>query len=67
MFYGTYLLKDESNDEGDIMALIFHVSKNYIWIIDSGCSHHMAGNKTKFEHMEHYDGGSVRFENNECC
>ena len=49
------------------MALISHVSKNDTWIIDSGCSHHMTGDKTKFEHMEHYDGGSVRFGNKERC
>ena len=40
-------VKDESNnDEEDKMALISHVSKNDTWIIDSGCSHHMIGNKT---------------------
>ena len=44
------------------MTLISHVSKNDTWIIDSGCSHRMTGDKTKFEHFEHYDGGSVRFE-----
>ena len=27
----------------------------------------MTGDKTKFEHFEHYDGGSVRFGNNERC
>ena len=27
----------------------------------------MIGDKTKFEHFEHYDGGSVRFGNNEPC
>ena len=27
----------------------------------------MTGDKTKFEHMEHYDGGSVKFGNNEPC
>ena len=49
------------------MELISHVRKNDTWIIDSGCSHHMTGDKTKFEHLEHYDGGSVRFGNNEPC
>ena len=49
------------------MALISHVSKNDTWIINSGCSHHMIGDKTNFEYMEHYDGISVRFGNNEPC
>ena len=43
------------------------LEKNETWIIDSGFSHHMTGVKTKFEHMEHCDGGSVRFRNNEPC
>ena len=60
-------IKDESNNENDKMALISHISKNDTWIIDSGCSHHMNGDKTNFEHMEHYDGGRVRFGNNEPC
>ena len=49
------------------MALVSPISKNYTWIIDSGCLHHMTGDKTKFEHFEPYDGGSVRFGNNEPC
>ena len=61
------VVKDESDNEEDKMALISYVSKNDTWIIHSGCSHHMSGDKTKFEHMEHYDGGSVRFRNNEPC
>ena len=60
-------IKDEFDDEGDKMALISHVIKNDTWIIDSGCSHHMTRDKTKFEHFEDYDGGSVRFGNNEPC
>ena len=63
------VVKDDSDndEEEDKMALISHVSKNYTWIIDSGCSHHMTGDKTNFEHFEDYDGGSVRFGNNEPC
>ena len=60
-------VKDESDDEGDKIALISHVSKNDTWIIYSGYSHHMTSEKSKFEHMEHYDGGSVIFGNNEPC
>ena len=49
------------------MALISHVGKNDTWIIDSGFSHHMIGDKYNFEHLEHYDGGSFRFRNDEPC
>ena len=46
-------IKDESdNDNEDEMALISHVSKNDTWVIDSGCSHHMIGDKDKFEHLK---------------
>ena len=41
--------------------------KNDTWIIDSGCSHHMTRDRTKFEHFEHYDVGSAKFGNNEPC
>ena len=66
MLYIT--IKDESDDEDNKnMALISHISKNDTWIIEFGCSHNMIGGKTKFEHLEHYDGGSVKFGNNEPC
>ena len=61
------VVKDEFADKGDKMTLISHVSKNGTWIIDSSCYHHMNSDKTKFEHMKHYDGGSVIFGNNEPC
>lgn len=62
-------IKDESNndDEEDEMVIISHVIKNDIWIIDSGCSQNMSSEKIKFENFEDYDGGSVRFSNNEPC
>ena len=58
-------IKDEFDDERYEMALNYHVRKNDTQIIDSGCSHHMTRDKIKFENMEPYDGGSVRFGNNE--
>ena len=64
MVYTT--IKYESDDELDNTVLISHVIKNDTWIIDSGFSHHMRY-KSKFEHMEHNDDGSVRFGNNERC
>ena len=49
------------------MDLISHIRKNETKIIDNGFSHHMTSDKSKFEHLEHYDGGSVIFGNNEPC
>ena len=40
---------------------------NDTWIIDSGCSHHMIGDESKFENMDQYDEDSVRFGNNDPC
>ena len=41
-------VKDDSDDEGDKMTLISHVSKNDTQIIENGFSHHMIGDKTNF-------------------
>ena len=35
------------------------------WILDSGCSSHMTGDKQKFTKIQDYDGGSVKFGNND--
>ena len=63
----VYIFVNDESDDGDKMALISYVRKNDTWIIDSGCSHHMTRDRTQFEHFEHYDGGSLRFGNNEPC
>lgn len=55
-------IKDESDDEdNENMTPICDVRNNDTWIIDSGCSHYMTSDKTNFEHLDHYDGGSVKF------
>ena len=43
------------------------LAKINTWIIDNGCSHHVSRDKKKFEHLEHYDRGSVKFGNKEPC
>ena len=49
------------------MCHCYFVNKNDKWIIDSGCSHHMIGDKSKFTALSHYDGNSVRFGNDAPC
>lgn len=44
-------------------ALVARVEEKDEWVIDSGCSHHMIGDKSKFVSLEKYDG-VVRFGNN---
>ena len=52
-------MKDDSNE--DTTALISYVNKDDKWIIDSGCSHHMTGDKNKFKTFENCDENSVKF------
>ncbi|MHC6131847.1 GAG-pre-integrase domain-containing protein, partial [Serratia marcescens] len=40
-------------------------SQKRSWILDSGCSSHMTGDKSEFSKLAKYDGGNVRFGNNE--
>lgn len=42
-------------------ALAAKVVEKDEWFINSGCSHHMIGDKIKFVSMEKYDVGLVRF------
>ena len=53
-------MKDDSDE--DTTTLIFYVKKVDKWIIDSGCSHHMTGDKSKFKNFESYDGNNVNLE-----
>ena len=50
-------VEDEKN------TLISYVSKVYRWIIDSVFSHHMIGDKSKFETLKNYKGSCVKFSN----
>ena len=56
-------MKDES-DEDEATALVTCVNKNDKWIIESWCSHHMTGDKSKFITFTQYYENSVRFGNN---
>lgn len=44
-------------------AIMSYVSKNNRWIIDSGWSHHITGDKGKFFTLAYYDGNCIRFSN----
>ena len=54
-------------DEFEATILRTCVNKNDKWIFDSGCSHHMTGDKSKFITLICYDGNSVRFGNDAPC
>ena len=54
---------EDDFDDDNATALISHVNKNDKWIIDSGCSHHMTSDRSKFSTFETYDGNNVKFGN----
>lgn len=55
-------MKDEF-DEDEATKLVSYVTKSDKWIINSGCSHHMTSDKSKFITLENYNGNNVRFSN----
>ncbi|GLJ05156.1 hypothetical protein SUGI_0012340 [Cryptomeria japonica] len=54
-------------DVSDKKALVSCFDNSNEWIIDSGCSYHMTGDRSKFLSLEEYDGGVVRFGNDAPC
>ena len=63
-------MKDDSDEDEERYvetALISKVSKNDVWIIDRSCTHHMTGDKKKFETFEYSNGGSIRMGNDPPC
>ena len=59
-------MKDDSNED-EATTLITYANRNDKWIVDSGCSHHMTRDKSKFVTFTQYDGNSVRFGNDAPC
>ena len=59
-------IQDESNED-EVTALVSYVNKNGGWIIESGCSHHLTRDKSKFITLNYYDRNSVRFGNDAPC
>ena len=54
-------MKDDSDE--DTTIVISYVNRDDKWIIDSGCSHHMTGDKNKFKTFEICERNSVKFGN----
>ena len=56
----------ESSKDSLIVQMAFNAQKKAApWVLDSGCSSHMTGDKEKFIKLQHYEGGSVKFGNDD--
>lgn len=47
-----------------LVQTAFISTKSSIWVLDSGCSHHMTGDKSKFLSFRNHPGGFVKFGDN---
>lgn len=47
-----------------IVQTAIHVERINLWVVDSGCSNHMTGDKKKFINLDDWNGGSLRFGDN---
>ena len=51
--------------KNELKCLIVHIalraSETHLWYLDSGCSHHMTGNKSLFTSFIEFNGGNVTF------
>ncbi|WP_274923123.1 hypothetical protein, partial [Streptomyces clavifer] len=58
--------KEDNSKESLIVQTAFNAQKKAApWVLDSGCSSHMTGDKAKFVKLQHYEGGSVKFGNDD--
>ena len=57
----VYVAMKDEFDEDEETALMTCVNKNDKWMIDSGCSHHMTRDKSKFITLEYYNANSFKF------
>ena len=68
MLHSKTIKKDDLDSEIiEEKSLVTQVEKKSDWIIDSGCSHHMTSDMTKFIKFRNHDGGIVRVGNNVTC
>lgn len=57
--------KDKDKAESSlIVQTTLHIERKNLWVVDSGCSNHMTGDKKKLIKFEYWNGVSVRFEDN---
>ena len=48
-----------------VQAALKAQTKKTTWILDSGCTSHMIGDKTKLSNLNNFNGGTVKFGNND--